>query len=454
MVDENVTAVPPQPSAATPPPPTVSEPVVRLDYKPISSWAVAGLIAGSAVTALVLLGVVLSLLSDDPTFLPLWLIVTMSSGGALVSFIAMRLIVSSEGTRTGMGLARWGLWLSILSGLGYLVWALATDFALQSQANAFLKEISPDDAGKTVPDTGFFPRLLASTSDRDAAFYSAFLLTVVERAGSNPNDETSMQTYNVSKDPKSPARLAQFRDNGLVRFIRDMAAVIDKEKIHIEPMGVKSCTFVSPKGGKGRGHWEVVRSYKVATPEIVRVYTLDVRSIEPSGPNERRKWYLALPQEQVQAGYRTPLGDGLKSLRAHVHVALTKWNGDNSQKLAPLDKTDFANILPEKKLRESVQNGLLDFDTTQKKLELVPFTSLEFTPWRQQANGRIQMDYPIVTVTPPVDLQPPVRLDGHVTVESNVLVDPATFTSASPDPGWTVQSLKWHRATPYEIKKK
>ena len=76
--------------------------------------------------------------------------------GIVFSLIGQKQIQNSEGTRAGAKLARLGIWLSLLSGLGYLSYYYVTGLALQSQANAFLMEKSEDG--------GFFPRLIESNA--------------------------------------------------------------------------------------------------------------------------------------------------------------------------------------------------------------------------------------------------------------------------------------------------
>src|SRR5262249_57105995 len=104
----------------TPPfPPAVAGDVI--DYKPLSLLAVAGLAVAVVFTSVVLVSAVIALLKGEPFFLPEWIVV-VPLGAAVLSGLGLWEVSSSEGTRAGAALARWGLWISILVGVGYFTY--------------------------------------------------------------------------------------------------------------------------------------------------------------------------------------------------------------------------------------------------------------------------------------------------------------------------------------------
>src|SRR5262249_21378188 len=136
-------------------------------------------------------------------------------------------IRKSEGTRAGTTLARWGLWMSVVAGLGYFAYDKATELALTQQANNFLLV-----EGK---DSGFFPRLLKAGADQpddnEAAvnLNAAFLLTrpASHRVGAQPSDLEGMAKQFSAED------IRRFRANKLVRYLLQGG----KKDTKIEPLG-------------------------------------------------------------------------------------------------------------------------------------------------------------------------------------------------------------------------
>src|SRR5437870_645296 len=110
------------------------EPLV---YRPVSLLAIVGACLGGLYTALVLLTTIVALINGTPYFLRGWLVILVL-GGVVLSLLAMWQIRQSEGTLAGQAVARWGLWLSLVPGLGYEAYRYATGWALTQQANDFL----------------------------------------------------------------------------------------------------------------------------------------------------------------------------------------------------------------------------------------------------------------------------------------------------------------------------
>ena len=279
-------------------------------------------------------------------------------------------------------------------------------------------------------------------------FNCAFLLTVRERTGYDPRDENNMKVFDTAKEKQTTAtRMGQFRSNDMIRFLRESYACLpDRDSVQIEPMGVVRCDYVPPQDKKGRGHYEVVRNYKVTTPEVVRVFSLDARSIEPSGTGERRKWFVMFPQEQVNYRKATDLGDGLYGLRSNIHVFLSKWKSAGKPRPSEIDKTNWTEFVPTKETREYIRGKLAEFDVNPGgELQILPLTGFDITPWKP-VNGLVQISYPVRVEIPPGTTFPKYLLDGYITVESATPVDPAHFPVGSRFPEWKILSLAWVRS--------
>src|SRR5262245_51273310 len=123
------------------------EPLV---YRPLSGLAIAGLTLSGVYAALVVASLVIAFLRHEPFFLPFWLLL-LPLAGAVLCVLGLRQIKKAEGTRAGAALARAGLWLSVLAGVGYATYSSFTGLAIRQQANRFLMEKGAD--------SGFFPRL-------------------------------------------------------------------------------------------------------------------------------------------------------------------------------------------------------------------------------------------------------------------------------------------------------
>src|SRR5262245_16470900 len=122
------------------------------NYRPLSLLAIAGLAISSAFAVTLLVVGMWALLSGSPFNLGfVWLLFPIF--GFILSLAARWQIRMAEGTRAGAVFATIGIWLSVLSGMGYAAYAVATFFAIRQQAEEFLLG---EDAG---PDNGFLPKL-------------------------------------------------------------------------------------------------------------------------------------------------------------------------------------------------------------------------------------------------------------------------------------------------------
>src|SRR5947209_15798016 len=186
--------------AALPPPPPLSAPT---GYRPLSGFAIAGFLLACLFGLMVLVVAAVALVKGEPFFYPAW-VMLLPAAGLVISLVARSQVRSAEGTRAGEGLARAGIWISVLTGLGYLVYDRVTGLAVTSQANAFLME--------EREESGFFPHLIkGSTSLTD--FYAAFLLSQppTQRGSARSENHGGIVKQHESTSEGGPGPLANFR---------------------------------------------------------------------------------------------------------------------------------------------------------------------------------------------------------------------------------------------------
>src|SRR5436309_530987 len=94
-------------------------------YRPLSLLALVAIGIGGLYAAVVVLGGLVAFFRGDPLLLPWWTF-PFPIAGAGLSFAALKRIQRSEGTLAGEKLARWGLLLSALVGLGYMTYLATT----------------------------------------------------------------------------------------------------------------------------------------------------------------------------------------------------------------------------------------------------------------------------------------------------------------------------------------
>jgi hypothetical protein len=260
-------------------------------YRPLSGLAIAGLgLALLFATIIVAYGLV-GLFSGMPILLGNWhLFLLLPLAGAVLSFLAQWQIRNSEGTRAGQGLATWGLWLSVLFGLGYGAYAVATNLAVQWQAEDFLLNSNPEDAKK-----GFFAKLKARSPNR---LTEAFLLTRPPDLRLSDLEEVERRfTRPTNSAPRGELR--QFEGNPVVRIVRQAG-----EDAEVRLLNVRSCKY------EEGGYW-VDLVVEVQTPDCKSVQVpMTVRSKESSGSG--REWYVDWTRtpQQLDPSWVTPTERG------------------------------------------------------------------------------------------------------------------------------------------------
>lgn len=279
------------------PPLTAERPAGPLVYRPLSGLAIAGLMCSAAYAALVVISLAFGLVLRAPFFLAGGLLALPVAGVAL-SLLARQHIRNSEGTRAGEGLVKWGLWLGLLSGLGYGSYTFFTGLAVRSQADRFLMEKGPD--------SGYLVHLLEGDT---TSLNRAFLLTKppTGRRGSTPTNEQEMakQHDRPLNERDIRGHLSFFHDSDLVRLLRQRYDT----PITVERGGVRDW------GYENKAYY-VERFYRIITPEAMYEVPITVRSIDSDEPGEGRKWYVEWrPGTDLPPPHLSALGEKMKALR-------------------------------------------------------------------------------------------------------------------------------------------
>lgn len=395
-------------------------------YNPLSMLAILGLGCGGLYAGIVLMSTLVALTSGAPLFLPDLLLVLPIVGAGL-SLLAFRQIQNSEGTLSGETIARWGLWLSILAGLGYGAYYLSTGIAIQQQANTFL--MTKGDDG------GFFEVLQEGDLNR------AFLMTLPynERKSINPNDPKSMSRYEQAIDDKTPrGRLHAFADHFIVQLVMQAG----HEKKPVQSLGAKSWKY-------DQGEYEVERNYRIETEELTLDVVMTLKSNDGVAPGESRKWTVlwntVKPLDQAKF---TPLGVKLRDLRMHAAIFFGNWAEKLGQgKLAepyPQHKTDWDRDhlkVGDSKQQKKIRNELNElFTGKDKSKRMIKPVDQGFVPWKME-NGHMQLYFSFITSVPgqPAPAEIPVLVEVRVVVEATEKGQPLDLPR---DPSWRIASFE------------
>ncbi len=425
-----------------PPLPSSSEPLV---YQPFSGWAIAGLAVGGFFALLVALSAVVAFYQGMPFFYPIW-IMGLPILGVAVSLFGQRHVQSSEGTRIGAKQARWGFWLSLVSGLMYSSYYFVTEFALQSQANTFAMEKSED--------AGFFPRLRAGADD-SIELNRAFLLTQPPsaRTGRAENEKSMREFHDISGKDGASGLLTQFREGELLPRIFFKQLAKDAEITHLAMQDWKL----------EKRSYMVYHAYRITTKELELDYLLAIFSAEAETAGQGRKWFVNLRESRPMGPPKlTPIGQGMAKLRKRAGDWVTQYfqklnEGVPLADIKNIDQTPWEVLAPHDGKFLERRNQLHQVFAAAG-LQRLPGFSVATPPeapgkW-EQVEGRIRIYHTFRIVIPGAQAQPPTfQVEGVAALETKQIIDPAQFTDdARTD--WSLISLVFTSVTPPASEKK
>jgi hypothetical protein len=398
-----------------PPIPTSTEP---LAYRPISGWAIAGFATGCLFALVVVISAIVAFLQGGaPVFFP-ELTIGLAVVGIGLSLYGQRHVQTSEGTRAGADLARWGFRLNLISGLVYFSYYFVTAFALQSQANDFVMNKKDDDSG-------FFPRLIDGSSN-PTEHNAAFLLTQAPNArGVRPENEAGLrERYDKPTREGTGGLLTQFREKELLSRI--LYKQLGKEAV-ITPQAVLNW-------GYDKNSYKIHRVYHIKTKEVEVEYALAVFSVEPEAAGQSRKWFVNLTLSGPKSIHLTPLGDGILRLRQGANEALAERlkelkKGKAFQDVEKFDRTGWeALIIPDGNWAERRSQFRAMLAGTGDLVIAIPdFPAYNAQPGRwEPVDGKIRM-YPAVRIhlQKVAGILPVFQFEAIFTLETKQPVDPA-----------------------------
>ncbi len=255
---------PATPEAAAPAPP---EPGA---YRPLSLTAVAGFGLAALYALVVALGALAAFWTGSPLLLPGWTLLVPVAGVALSLWGAAR-IKSAEGTLAGDRIARWGLLLSLFTGLTYWAYYAATYFAVQQQADAFARD--------------FLDRLIQGKVD------SAFVLALrpVDRRPEDANLRNELEVrHNAVGQNGTAGLLTGFHQKDVVRMLSQSDG---PPQIHSR--GVSHWEYAN-------GGYKVSLNYTIETTRFVFDMALTVQGNESRHKEfEGRQWYVVIEESGI-----------------------------------------------------------------------------------------------------------------------------------------------------------
>jgi hypothetical protein len=267
----------------------------------VSGFAIASLIVSGSFAAIVLTLGIYALYTRAPLLLPL-VVQILPYVGVALALVALFLINRSEKTLAGRFLALCGLWLSIVFGLSYLAYYMATYFAIRDQADRYTQSfLDKLKDGKTIVaflDT-LDPRLRAGVAD--------------------PNNESEIllrfnRQVQRGGGPQRRGTIDMFRASPMVHFLEQGG----KETV-IEPLGIKTWDYANDG-------YEVQRVYRVKSSEGVFDLLIPVRGAESRTHEfEGRKWSVDYPRVNVVRSEISEQAKNIQKLRGQVAIFVQKW---------------------------------------------------------------------------------------------------------------------------------
>jgi hypothetical protein len=254
----------PVPESLAPPAPYDRE--TALTYKPLSPLALAGLGVAVVYTLLIVVGGALSFFTRSPWLLP-WYAFLIPALAVFLCVVGRVQIRSSEGTRSGLALANWGLILSVVVGSCYAAYYGATRLVVGTQS----RQVSDE--------------FLETLQKGDLNTYDAFYLgTPPPRQSPPPADLRSRLElqYNVSPNPAAPGELTSFGYQDYVRILQQTG-----KQARWECRGVRSWVFEG-------NSYKVTMVYDVETPLANFSLLVVLQSNERPSRSSGRQWQVVL----------------------------------------------------------------------------------------------------------------------------------------------------------------
>jgi hypothetical protein len=408
-------------------------------YRPVSGLALAGLVVSGLFAILIAASLVVGIVKGTPIFFPI-AIVLLAVVGFGLSYAGYRQILASEGTRVGVGVARLGMGLAVVSGLGYTAYSMSIGLAVGTQADEFL-------AGKVTADSGFLTRIMESNGD-PKAIRSAFLLTLPpsSRGQSRVDDEVNFRKQYDGAGSDGVGRFTLFSNNMMIRMLSRGGT--------IESLGMRDWTHE-------RQSFKVDRAYRLVTPEGTLNVVLEAESTEPEIEGQTRRWYVEFLRSGVESSTLTPLGHAVQELREQGRLFLEgEWLRKmhdvkpdlRAKRVAELDQSNWDALvrdtpempvggknLKRERLRREFHAMLIRSADSMPGIAF-PQDTRNWPTWNHDAKGLLWIRQPFTAFFPDV-AGPPMQCDGWVKMRTTEKVPLEKMTSPAPMLSWEVEEI-------------
>jgi hypothetical protein len=276
-----------------------SEPVF---YRRMSGFAIAGFVAGAFFTVYILIEAAVGFRSGDPVLLsPLMQAIPIA--GIVLSLIALLAISRSEGTLGGRGLAVWGVWLSLVVGLGYIAYYGATYAAVRQQADDFVvrwfQKLAQGKIAWAFLDTQS-PSLRLRANPENLPEIEIRFNQVLRPTGTSGAEAKGM--FDI------------FRGTDWVKGISYSGS-----DIQIEPLGVSDWGYTNRE-------YKVRRLYRITSRD--GVYEILVPAVGTESERhefEGRQWNIAFPETKLASSKLSESAARINSLRSDASRFATAW---------------------------------------------------------------------------------------------------------------------------------
>jgi len=281
------------------PTPVLPEPTTEpAPYRPLSGLALASFAVAAIYALVVAIFGFLAIVWSYPLFLsPAALAFPVLA--VLLAATARWQIRTSEGARSGLALATWGLRLGLFFGITHAAIFFGTLLAVWMQAQTSL-------------DKEFVAKI--QEGNLDDAFQ--FTLPPDQRGSSAENIARFSAMENGKKGP-----LPRFKENEIVRIIQ-----AGGPELRTESMGIKGLPDFSRDG------YGVVLTYRITSPEGVFDIQFTLRS-KDSKESRKRRWHVIWKDEATHIVRRefTPLGEKMQFWQAAARDFAYQWVMARSQ---------------------------------------------------------------------------------------------------------------------------
>jgi hypothetical protein len=293
------------------PTPVLSEPVTEgAPYRPLSALAIASMAIAGIYALVVTVFALMAIIGGNPVFLSPWAL-AFPVIAVILAAVARWQIRSSEGTRSGLGLATWGGRLGLIFGIGHAAIFFGTLLAVWMQAQSELEQ-------------NFFAKI--KQGNIDEAFQ--FTLNPDQRATRKEIRERFLSIEGGKKGP-----LSKFREHDIVRAIQGGGA-----DIQTDSMGIKSMDLSTSGYG-------IVMTYRITSPEGVFVIQFTMRSRD-SKESRKRRWQVVWKDSDtfVVSKQLSSLGEKMNFWQTSAREFANAWMFERTRGL--VDEAFLGTYLP------------------------------------------------------------------------------------------------------------